>query len=219
MSMKLVRRMLTAVLATTLVVGSALTVSAAPTTKSSAPAAEAPAPVQEDSAPVDETVVPATTPMTIGGATIKSDVAGSIAIPKTAPIAGVVLRESAANIKAAASLAKNETPYVRAYEITAKKSPAAFASINAAATAAGATVVDAVNIDLGKLAGGKFSDLPAGVSVPTTIGVKNANGRTLAVVKVLPGGATEILQDTDDNPATVTFPITGGFAAYAVIAF
>lgn len=218
MSMKIVKRMLTATLATTLMVASALTVSAAPTTKSSAPAAETTT-TQEESAPVDETVVSATTPMTVGGETIKSDVAGSIAIPKNAPIAGVVLRESKANIKAAAGLAAAETPYVKAYQITAKKSPAAFASINAAATAAGATVIDTVNIDLGKLTGGKFSDLPAGVSVPTTIGVKNANGRTLAVVKVLPGGATEILEDTDTNPNTVTFPITGGLAAYAVIAY
>ena len=221
MTMKFVKKMLKITFAATLMVASVITVSAAPTTESAAPAAEVstPAPAPEPANPFEGVVTPATTPMTIGGATIKSDVAGSIAIPKQAAIAGVVVRQSTADIKAAAGLAKAETPYVRAYEITAKKSPAAYASFNAAAGAIGATVLDAVNIDLGKMAGGKFSDLPAGVSVPTTVGVKNANGRTLAVVKVLPGGVTEVLQDTDDNPNTVTFPITGGLAAYAVIAY
>ena len=50
-------------------------------------------------------------------------------------------------------------------------------------------------------------------------GVANAGGRTLAVVKVLPGGAFEILQDSDEYPLTVTFPIIGGLASYAVIAY
>lgn len=211
-------------LATTLMAASVISASAAtPTTKSSEPAKEEVKTVETKSEPQTEDpfeeVVSATKPVVIAGTTLKSDVAGAIALPKTAAIAGVVLRQASNTIKAAAGLASNEAPYVKAYEITAKKSPAAYASFNAAAAAAGATVLDAVNIDLGKMAGGKFSDLPAGVTVPTTIAVKNAGGRTLAVVKVLPGGATEILQDTDDNPNTVTFPITGGLAAYAVIAY
>ena len=164
-------------------------------------------------------VVSATTPVAIGGTVLKSDVAGAVSIPKTAAIAGVVVRQSAAQMKTTAGLAANESAFVRAYEITEKKSPAAYASFKAAAAATGGTVLDAVNIDLGKMAGGKFADLPAGVSVPTTVAVKSAAGRTLAVAKVLPGGATEILQDQDDDPNTVTFPITGGLAAYAVIAY
>ena len=172
-----------------------------------------------DQAEAPAEVVSATAPVVIAGTTLKSDVAGAVSIPKTAAIAGVVVRQSTADIKAVAGLGKAETPFVRAYEITEKKSPAAYASFKAAAAASGGTVLDAVNIDLGKMAGGKFADLPAGVSVPTTVAVKNANGRTLAVAKVLPGGATEILQDTDDNPNTVTFPITGGLAAYAVLAY
>ncbi len=221
----IIKKVLATMLATTLMAASVISASAAtPTTKSSEPAKEEVKTVVETKSepqtedPFEE-VVSATKPVVIAGTTLKSDVAGSVALPKTAAIAGVVLRQASNTIKAAAGLASNEAPYVKAYEITAKKSPAAYASFNAAAAAAGATVLDAVNIDLGKMAGGKFSDLPAGVTVPTTIAVKNAGGRTLAVVKVLPGGATEILQDTDDNPNTVTFPITGGLAAYAVIAY
>lgn len=220
----IIKKVLATMLATTLMAASVISASAAtPTTKSSEPAKEEVKTVETKSEPQTEDpfeeVVSATKPVVIAGTTLKSDVAGSVALPKTAAIAGVVLRQASNTIKAAAGLASNEAPYVKAYEITAKKSPAAYASFNAAAAAAGATVLDAVNIDLGKMAGGKFSDLPAGVTVPTTIAVKNAGGRTLAVVKVLPGGATEILQDTDDNPNTVTFPITGGLAAYAVIAY
>lgn len=219
-----IKKVLATMLAATLMVASVITVSAAPTTDSSEPAKEekkATATVAQEATPseVEETVISATTPVYVGGVTLKSDVAGSVMLPKAAAISGVVLRQSAATIKTAAGLGKSETPYVKAYEITAKKSPAAYASFNGAAASVGATVLDAVNIDLGKMAGGKFADLPAGVTVPTTIAVKNAGGRTLAVVKVLPGGATEILQDTDDNPNTVTFPITGGLAAYAVIAY
>ncbi len=158
-------------------------------------------------------------PISVGGQVIKSDVSGAFSIPKNAQISGVVVRQSSDTIKAAAGLGKNEKPFVTAYEITAKSSPKAYASFNGAAASVGATVLDALNIDLGKVAGGKVSDLPAGVSVPTTVGVKNPGGKTLAVAKVLPGGATEIIPDTDDNPNTVTFPITGGPAAYAIIAY
>ena len=118
-------------------------------------------------------VVSATTPVAIGGTVLKSDVAGAVSIPKTAAIAGVVVRQSAAQMKTTAGLAANESAFVRAYEITEKKSPAAYASFKAAAAATGGTVLDAVNIDLGKMAGGKFADLPAGVSVPTTVAVKS----------------------------------------------
>ena len=158
-------------------------------------------------------------PVSVGGTVITSDVAGAFSIPASSALAGVAVRQASATIKADLGMAGNEKPFVRAYAITAAKSPAVFASFNGAAASVGATVLGALNIDFGKMTAGKFSDLPAGASVPTTVGVKNANGRTLAVVKVLPGGATEILQDTDTNPNTVTFPITGGLAAYAVIAY
>ena len=165
-----------------------------------------------------DAVAPAA-PVNVGGTTIKSDVPGAFSIPAKSAIQGVALRQGKDAIKAAAGLAKNEAPYVRAYEITAKSSPAAYASFQGAAAATGATVIDAVNIDLGKMAGGKFSQLPAGTSVPTTVGVKNANGRTLAVAKVAPGGATEIIADQDDNPNTVTFPISGGLSAYGILGY
>ncbi len=163
--------------------------------------------------------VTTTSTVNAGGTVLKSSTAGAYSV-KT--LSGVAVKSTVSEIKAAAGMAANETPFVKAYDITAKKSPAAYASINSAAESMGATVTGAVNIDLGKVTGGKYTELPAGVSVPTTIGIPGGKvdpTKTYAVVKVLPGGATEILQDQDTNPNTVTFNITGGLAAYAVIAY
>ena len=203
MNNKLIKKVLATMLAATLMV----TPIVAGATDNSTP-----------SEPVNEAVTDVA-PVSVGGTVITSDVAGAFSIPKTAPIVGFAVRQSAATLKSAAGLAANEKVFVRVYEIKPAKSPAADASFNGAAAALGATVIDAINVDLGKMTAGKFSDLAAGVSAPATVGVKNANGRTLAVVKVLPGGATEVLQDQDQNPNTVTFTITGGLAAYAIIAY
>lgn len=212
MNTKLVKRMLAATLAATFMFATVVTAGA--TTQSSEGSSSG-----SSSTPAPASIAAETSTISVGGAVIKTQLPGSYYIPASSAIAGVAVRQSAATIRAALGLAGNQTPYVRAFEITSAKSPAAWASFQAAANGLGAVVLGAVNIDLGAMTGGKFSSLPATAQVPTTIGVKNANGRTLAVVKVLPGGATEILQDTDDNPNTVTFNIGGGLAAYAVIAY
>ena len=156
----------------------------------------------------------ATSTVSVGGVVIKSQISGAYSIKG---FQGFAVRMGADAIRALAGIAG--TPFVRAYDITAKSSQEAFATINAAAASVGATVLGAINVDLGQMNGGKFTSLPNTVAVPATIGVAAAGGRKLAVVKVLPGGAFEILQDTDEVAVTVTFSITGGLAAYAVIAY
>lgn len=212
MNMKFVKRMLAATLAATLMVAPALTAGA--TTNSSSSSNEESSNSGSTEAAVVTEALPSST-VSVGGTVIKSQVNGAYAV-KT--LAGVAVRQGNDAIKAAAGLGKSETPFARVYDITAKKSPRVFDSFNGAAAAAGGVVLGAVNFDLGKMAGGKFADLPADVSVPVTFGVKNANGRTLSVIKVVPGGATTILTDTDENPNTVTVPVTGGLAAYAIMA-
>ena len=212
MNMKFVKRMLAATLAATLMVAPALTAGA--TTNSSSSSNEESSNSGSTEAVVVTEALPSST-VSVGGTVIKSQINGAYAV-KT--LAGVAVRQGNDAIKAAAGLGKSETPVARVYDITAKKSPRVFDSFNGAAAAAGGVVLGAVNFDLGKMAGGKFSDLPADVSVPVTFGVKNANGRTLSVIKVVPGGATTILTDTDENPNTVTVPVTGGLAAYAIMA-
>ncbi|MBP3197877.1 MAG: hypothetical protein J6N21_12845 [Butyrivibrio sp.] len=168
-----------------------------------------------------ETITPAATPINAGGTVIKSDVPGAYSVGKTGSsgVTGFVVRQSTSALAQAAGLAKNEKPFVSAYDINAKKSPAAFASFQGAAAATGGTVMGGINVNLAKIAGGKLSELPAGTSVPATFAVSNKGGKTLAVAKVLPGGATEILKDQDDNPNTVTVPITAGPAAYGIIGY
>ena len=220
MSMRFIKKFLAVTLAASLMVAPAVTAGAASTDSSSSSESES---TSEDSSSSSDSssaaeAVAVTTTSTVSGVGT-STVAGAYSVNT---LAGVAIRESAAAIAAEAGLSANEKAYVRAYDITAKKSPAAFASINAAAASVGGTVIGAVNIDLGKLSGGKFAQLAAGVSVPTTIGIPGGKvdaSKTYAVVKVLPGGATEILADQDTNPNTVTFNITGGLAAYAVIAY
>lgn len=212
MNMKFVKRMLAATLAATLMVAPAITAGA--TTNSSSSSNEESSNSGSTEAAVVTEALPSST-VSVGGTVLKSQVNGAYAV-KT--LAGVAVRQGNDAIKAAAGLGKSETPFARVYDITAKKSPRVFDSFNGAAAAAGGTVLGAVNFDLGKMAGGKFADLPADVSVPVTFGVKNANGRTLSVIKVVPGGATTILTDTDENPNTVTVPVTGGLAAYAIMA-
>ena len=80
-----------------------------------------------------------------------------------------------------------------------------------------------INLELGKMAGGKYSLLPSdGAEIRVSFGIpKNfaqAN-KTFAVVCVRAGGAVSILEDVDDNPNTVTFDTTGGAGAYAIIKY
>lgn len=171
---------------------------------------------ERDESPSNSTsdTAAATSTVNAGGQEIKSQIAGAYSVKV---FKGFAVRMDASQIRAMAGI--SGTPFVRAYDITSKKNPAEFASINAAAASVGATVLGAINVELGQLNDGKFSALPNAVVVPATLGVPNAGGRTLAVVKVNSGGSFEILQDTDESAVTVTFPITGGLASYAVIAY
>lgn len=146
---------------------------------------------------------------------VTSTVAGSYRV-KT--LNGVAVKTSEAELKAAAGLGAGEKPYVKAYDITAKNSPAAFASINAAAQALGGRVVGAINVDFGKLSSGKFAELDSSVSARTMVGIPGAKAdKKYVIVKVLAGGATEVIEDADTVTSTITFDITGGLAAYAVV--
>ena len=146
---------------------------------------------------------------------VTSTVAGSYRV-KT--LNGVAVKTSEAELKAAAGLGAGEKPYVKAYDITAKNSPAAFASINAAAQALGGRVVGAINVDFGKLSSGKFAELDSSVSARTMVGIPGAKAdKKYVIVKVLAGGATEVIEDADTVTSTITFDITGGLAAYAIV--
>ena len=161
--------------------------------------------------------VTSTSQVAIGGAVIKNELPGAFFVAPAAPIAGIAIREGVGAIKSKASLAGNETPFVRAYTVERKSSPAVYASFDAAAATVGGTVVGGINVDLGKLTGGKFTSLPEGVTVPVTIGIKNFDpNKTYFIVRVAPGGAIQIIPVTVEN-GRATFEITGGLAGYGLL--
>lgn len=206
MSIKALKKVLAMTMAATMLV-MPLTVGATDSSSSSSTEATA-----------DAGAVQSTSQVVAGGAVVKNELPGAFQVAPTAPISGVAVRETPAQVKQEAGLASNETPFVSAYTIDRKKSAAVYASFDAAAAQIGGTTLGGLNIDLGKLTGGKFSELPAGVSVPVTIGVKNYNPNlTYYIVKVLPGGATELIPVTVEN-GKITFNITGGLAGYGLIA-
>lgn len=136
---------------------------------------------------------------------------------------GTAITTSLANIASGYGLAAGETPYARIYNMDVKKSFLAAAVIDQAAAAKGAVVGPYVNVELGKLSGGKFSLLSSeGAPITVKFGIPKSfaqAGKTFAVVCVRPGGAVSILEDTDSNPDTVTFNTTGGQGAYAIIKY
>ena len=98
--------------------------------------------------------IPETSTISVGGKYMTSTVKGAY-MSKTIP--GTVVATDKATLAAGYGLAPGEQPYVRVYDISEAKSPAAMTSINAAAGAVGGTVVATVNVELGKLAGGNLS--------------------------------------------------------------
>lgn len=164
--------------------------------------------------------IPETSTISVGGKYMTSTVKGAY-MSKTIP--GTVVATDKGTLAAGYGLAPGEQPYVRVYDISEAKSPAAMTSINAAAGAVGCTVVATVNVELGKLAGGKFSLLEqGGAPITMAFGIpKDAvkPGYAYAMICVRPGGVIEVLPDLDADPNTVTFSTTGGLGAYAMIMY
>ncbi len=164
--------------------------------------------------------IPVTSSVAVNGTTLTTTIRGAY-MSQTVP--GTVVMTARDAIAANYGLGAGEQPYVRIYDITESNSPAAMTSINAAADAIGATVVATVNVELGKLTGGRFELLAqGGAPITMVFGIpRNAvrAGYAYAMICVRPGGAVEILPDQDLDPNTVTFATTGGLGAYALVAY
>ena len=159
-------------------------------------------------------------PTTSSVAGVKTTVAG---VYMATSVNGTAITTSVANIASSYGLGAGERPYARIYNMDTKKSPLAAAAIDQAAAAMGAVVGPYVNVELGKMSGGKFGLLPSdGAPITIKFGIPKSfaqDGKTFAVICVRPGGAVSILEDTDTNPDTVTFNTTGGQGAYAIVKY
>lgn len=162
----------------------------------------------------------ASVPTTSAVAGVKSSLPG---VYLATNVRGTAITTGLSTISTGYGLANGERPYARIYNMDAKKSYQAQACIDNAAASMGAVAGPAINVEIGKMASGKFSLLPAdGAAISLKVGIpKNfaQSDKTFAVVAVRPGGAVSILQDTDTNPDTVTFDTTAGQAVYALIKY
>ena len=136
---------------------------------------------------------------------------------------GTVVSTPKADIAKNYALATNEKPYNKFYNFDPKKSALAKNTIDSAAAELKATVGPMLNIELGKMAGGKYTLLPSnGSAIRLILGIpKNfaQSDKTFAIICVREGGAFTVLKDLDNEPNTITFDTTGGAGVYAIIKY
>ena len=226
------KRILAAALAATMVMASALTASAATTTAgtgtsgsgtvsggsgSSESSSESSSQPSAAQVYMDKASVKADATMEIAGLKVKTSVAGIYAAYS---VDGCAVTTPFADVVLALGLKPGQTPKMVAYDTDMEKSYRAMASVNAAASALNATVVTAINVDLGAMQNNKWVELKDG-SIAMMVGLpKTADlTKTYAVVCVQPGGATTIYEDVDTNPASVTFQVNAGLGTYAIVAY
>ena len=230
MKSKNVKRLLAATLAATMMMASALTAAAASTGGSSGSSGSkeevrteasgsSESASSEASGPISTTpnlqLQSANAKVSVAGTNVQSTVAGAVAV-KT--VRGLAVTTPAADVKANLGLTGKQTAYIMAFDTDAKKSNQAMACVNAAAEALGGTTVATINVDLAAKDNGKIVTLSSG-SVGMVVGLpKGADtAKTYSIACVQPGGVVTILQDTDANPATVTFEVKAGLGTYGII--
>lgn len=208
------KKILAATLAATMVMASALTVSA--TTATSGAGSTGSSGNSSESATVEaQEVKAADAVMTIAGSGVQTTIAGGYAAKK---VDGVAVTSSMDEVKASLGLKAGQTPYIIVYDTDTQKSHLAMDCVNAAAEALGASFVAAINVDLGAKENGKFITLTDG-SAAMVIGIPNVDAaKTYSMVCVQPGGIVTILEDQDTNPNTVTFAVQAGLGTYAIVA-
>lgn len=140
----------------------------------------------------------ASTTAVVAGKTLKSDVAGTVDVTNSKTIKAFIL--NSANGKTAGD---KQTVFSK----TAKESPKAFDSANAAAAAIGGTVVgDALNADITLKNGGTAKAV-----------LKEAPAGTVKVIQVADGGATTVLDATVDGTVVTFTPSNGHFTYFIVV--
>jgi hypothetical protein len=199
------KKILAAALATTMVLGSVLTVSAT---------------VQEEPTPTptyeQQHSLAANAKVTVGGTEVKTSVSGVYAAKS---VQGAAITTDLSTVKSSLGLTGSQKPVVIIYDTDVKKSHLAMDSVNAAIEAMGGSYVTSLYIDLSAKENGKKIKLADGsVAMSTGLPKTADTSKTYSVVCVQPGGVTTILEDQDTNPKTVTFAVSAGIGTYAIVA-
>lgn len=208
------KKMLAATLAATMVLSSAMTVSARNYYSSSTPVEEATPASPVSSEPA--TIQSANAPIKVAGTTVTTSIGGAYAAKS---VQGTAVTTPLATVKANLGLTDSQKPAITIYDTDPKKSPAALASVNAAAEALGGTVLTSLNINLGAKENGKWVALEnGGIALATGLPKGADTTKTYCAICVQPGGTVTILEDQDTNPNTVTFEVKAGIGTYAIVA-
>ena len=174
----------------------------------------------DDNSGSGSSVTVAQVPVTSSVGGVKSSLPG---VYLATSVRGTAITSGLTSIADNYGLKNGERPYARIYNMDSKKSHLAQACIDDAAAAMGAVTGPAINVEIGKMASGKFSLLPAdGAEITLKVGVPKSfaqSDKTFAVVAVRPGGVVSVLTDTDTDPNTVTFDTTAGQGVYALIKY
>lgn len=211
MKASIIKKMLSGALIVSLVMAPAMSVAAVTTETPSG------------STVVEETVEAAAVAEVPASSTVAGTVTTTRGTYLATSVNGAAVTTSVASISSGYGLSAGETPYAKMTNMDPVKSNLAKASIDAAAASQGAVVGPMINLELGKMSGGKYSLLSTeGPEIRIALGIpKNfaEAGKTFAMVRVRAGGVVSILPDVDDNPNTITFDTTGGAGAYAIIKY
>lgn len=193
--MKFVKRIFAVSLAATLMVAPITSFAATKTTEELAQQAAA----EAAEAKVEEAkaVTVASTTAVIDGKTVKTNVAGTVDVSASKTYSAVI-------VQSAQGKTAGDKQVI--YSKTAKESPAAFASAEAAAASIGGTIVgDAINANLTLKNGGTAEFV-----------LKNALTGKVKVVQIGDKGVTTIL-DATVNGKTVSFTPTNGHYTYFIV--
>lgn len=163
-------------------------------------------------------VVEMPTTSVVGGVTTTTE-----GIYFASSVNGSIITTDTADLAKGYGLTNKEKPYAKFYNLDPKKSALAKVSIDAAAAEQKAVVGSMLNIELGKMSGGKYTLLPSdGPAVRIVLGIPKGfvqSGKTYAVVCVREGGAYTVCKDLDSDLSTITFETTGGAGVYAIIKY
>lgn len=157
---------------------------------------------------VETTVVTPTvagTKSTIAGAFTTKTIAAAVTTPK-------------AEVATSLGLAAGETAKVVTWDISAKKSPLAYAALNNAAAALGLTVGPTFEFDVNKISKGKVVVLTSGaIQAKFTIPAKfRTAGADYKLIRVTSAGTEVIPVTVSADGTSFTATIPAGNAAYAL---
>lgn len=214
----MVKKLLTGAFAICLATAPVMGVAAAPTTVTESTETVVDRVVSESTSGAVATIAEVPSSSSVAG--VKSTVGG---VYLATSVNGSVITTSISAIMEGYGLSGSDKPYAKFSNMDPKKSYLAKQAIDFAAASQGAEVGPMINIELGKMAGGKYSLLSSeGPAIRLSLGIpaKFADaGKTYAMVCVREGGVVSILKDVDTDPNTITFDTTGGAGVYAIIRY